>query len=137
MYKRQGAEDATSIISSGPQLAAFKPELSAVIAAVASLNGKDAAATIKETEAGLSCVPGANAVKSLMSKSRRAYKKNKTDKGAALLKEAVEQLDSEVIWRVSAMANVVPALLAFQDETKYHIGLRSQDRLPDLSLIHI
>jgi hypothetical protein len=126
-----GAEDATSIISSGPQLAAFKPELAAVIAAVASLNGKDAAAAIKETEAGLSGVPGANAVKSLMSKSRRAYKKNKTDKGAALLKEAVEQLDSEVIWRVSAMANVVPALLAFQDETKYHIGLRSQDRLPD------
>jgi hypothetical protein len=126
-----GAEDATSIISSGPQLAAFKPELAAVIAAVASLNGKDAAAAIKETEADLSGVPGANAVKSLMSKSRRAYKKNKTDEGAALLKEAVEQLDSEVIWRVSAMANVVPALLAFQDETKYHIGLRSQDRLPD------
>ena len=96
-----------------------------------NINSENQNEEIKETEADLSGVPGANAVKSLMSKSRRAYKKNKTDEGAALLKEAVEQLDSEVIWRVSAMANVVPALLAFQDETKYHIGLRSQDRLPD------
>ena len=127
----EGAVNAVDIISSGNQLEAFKPKLLGVISAVTTIKSADAAALIKETSAGLNNIPGSNAIKSLMSKSRRAYKKNKTDKGAALLKEAVEQLDSEVIWRVSAMANVVPALLAFQDESKYHIGLRSQDRLPD------
>ena len=65
-----------------------------------------------------------------MSKSRRAYKKDQTDKGLTLLEKAVAQLDSEVLWRKTALADVVPALMAFQDESKHHIGLRSQDRLP-------
>ena len=126
----EGVVNAVAVISSGDQLEAFKPELLAVISAVTTIKSTEAAVLIKETSAVLSKIPGSDAVKSLMSKSRRAYKKDKTDKGLALLEKAVSQLDSEVLWRKTALADVVPALMAFQDESKHHIGLRSQDRLP-------
>ena len=126
-----GVFEAARIIKSGPQFEAFKPVLLSLQTDVASMDSAAASEAIKAAETGLREIPGANSIKSLMSKSRRAYKKNKADKGAELLQKASVQLDSEISWRVDAMTNTLPALLAFQDETKYSIGLRSQDRLPD------
>ena len=126
----EGVANVVAVISAGDQLEVFKPELLAVISAVTSIKSTEAAVLIKETSTGLNKIPGSDAVKSLMSKSRRAYKKNETDKGLALLEKAAFQLDSELLWRKAALPDVVPTLMAFQDESKHHIGLRSQDRLP-------
>ena len=38
---------------------------------------------------------------------------------------------SEIAWRKEAASSLMPALVAYRDETASTIGLRSQSRLPD------
>jgi hypothetical protein len=76
-------------------------------------------------------IAGSSGVKSLLSKARRAYKKDDDDRADKLMAEARDLVAAEISWRESATRDVLPVLATYQQETAENIGLRGQDRLPE------
>ena len=127
----QPVRDLIIMIDQEAGLVAFQPRLSGLLAELASLDDKQAAAVIKEFESEMSTVEGINPVKSLLSKARRDLTKGKTDEGRERLAAVETLMADEIAWRNQAAASLMPALVAYRDDTAATIGLRSQSRLPD------
>ena len=127
----QPVRDLIIMISEEAGLTAFQPRISSLLSEVANLADKDAAAVIKEFEGEMRSVGGINPVKSLLSKARRDLTKGKTEQGRGRLAEVDALMASEIAWRKEAASSLMPALVAYRDETASTIGLRSQSRLPD------
>ena len=79
---------------------------------------------------------GSSEVKSLLSKARRAYKKDDIEKADGLMTKH-KPLLPQISWRESAVRDVLPALASYQQETAANIGLRGQDRLPEFPVPRI
>ena len=126
-----GIEEAMSIIASGEGFVAFQPVLDDLMATVKTLQGKPQEQAIKDASATLNDVAGASAVKSLLSKSRRAYKKGQNVKADKLMADAKALVAAEISWREAATGDILPALARYQQETANNVGLRGQDRLPE------
>ncbi|MGB2020914.1 MAG: TRAP transporter large permease subunit [Candidatus Puniceispirillaceae bacterium] len=126
-----GIEEAMSIIASGEGFVAFQPVLDDLMATVKTLQGKPQEQAIKDASATLNDVAGASAVKSLLSKARRAYKKGQNDKADKLMADAKALVAAEISWREAATGDILPALASYQQETANNVGLRGQDRLPE------
>ena len=126
-----GIEEAMSIIASGDGFVAFQPVLEELMATVKTLEGKPQEQAIKDASATLNDVAGASAVKSLLSKARRAYKKDQDDKADKLMADAKALVAAEISWREAATRDILPALASYQQETASNVGLRGQDRLPE------
>ena len=126
-----GIEEAMSIIASGDGFVAFQPVLEELMATVKTLEGKPQEQAIKDASATLNDVAGASAVKSLLSKARRAYKKDQDDKADKLMADAKALVAAEISWREAATRDILPALASYQQETANNVGLRGQDRLPE------
>ncbi|MGB0520341.1 MAG: TRAP transporter large permease subunit [Candidatus Puniceispirillaceae bacterium] len=126
-----GIQEAMSIISAGDGFAAFQPILADLMGSVKTLKGKEQEQAIKDASATLNDVAGSSEVKSLLSKARRAYKKDDIEKADGLMTEAQALVAAEISWRESAVRDVLPALASYQQETAANIGLRGQDRLPE------
>ena len=126
-----GIEEAMSIIASGDGFVAFQPVLDDLMATVKTLQGKPQEQAIKDASATLNDVAGASAVKSLLSKARRAYKKGQNDKADKLMADAKALVSAEINWREAATVDILPALASYQQETANNVGLRGQDRLPE------
>ena len=124
-------EEAMSIISSGDGFVAFQPVLAELMATVKTLDGKPQEQAIKDASKMLGNVAGSSGVKSLLSKARRAYKKDNDDKADKLMAEARDLVAAEISWRESATRDVLPVLATYQQETAENVGLRGQDRLPE------
>ena len=127
----QPVRDLIVMINHEAGLVAFQPRVSELLTQVAGLPDKEAAAVIKEFEGEMRSVDGINPVKSLLSKARRDLTKGKTDQGRERLDEVAPLLADEIAWRQDAASSLMPALIAYRDETAQTIGLRSQSRLPD------
>ena len=127
----QPVRDMIVMINQEAGLVAFQPRVTALLSQIASLADKEAAAVIKEFEGEMRSVDGINPVKSLLSKARRDLTKGKTDQGRERLDEVAPLLADEIAWRQDAASSLMPALIAYRDETAQTIGLRSQSRLPD------
>jgi len=123
--------EAISVISSGAGFASFTPVLDALVAEIPSLSGKALEDAIKDASSPLNDVAGSSDLKSLLSKARRSYKKDKKDEADAMIADAQTLLVAEIAWREQASQNILPALIRYQEETASTIGLRGQDRLPD------
>ena len=121
------------IISIGAlsELETYTPQLSALLASLDSLNKDDKQAAIKAEESALGKITGGSAVKSLLSKARRAIKKDDDEKAAGLLSDAAAQIEAELAWRRTAQADILPVLVQYQQDTADTIGLRGQSRLPE------
>ena len=126
-----GIEEAMSIISSGDGFVAFQPVLAELMTTVKTLDGKPQEQAIKDASKMLGNVAGSSGVKSLLSKARRAYKKDNDDKADKLMAEARDLVAAEISWRESATRDVLPVLATYQQETAENVGLRGQDRLPE------
>ena len=94
-----GIETAIQTIGSRPGFSSFVPILDELISKVKSLEGKAQEKAIKDASAKLNNVAGANDLKSLLSKARRAYKKGQDEKGDKLLADARAKVDDEIVWR--------------------------------------
>ena len=132
-----GIEEAMSIIASGDGFVAFQPVLEELMATVKTLEGKPQEQAIKDASATLNDVAGASAVKSLLSKARRAYKKDQDDKADKLMADAKALVAAEISWREAATRDILPALASYQQETANNVGLRGQDRLPEFLIPRI
>ena len=121
------------IISIGAlsELETYAPQLSALLASLDSLNKDDKQAAIKAEESALGKITGGSAVKSLLSKARRAIKKDDDEKAAGLLSDAAAQMEAELAWRRTAQTDILPVLVQYQQDTADTIGLRGQSRLPE------
>ena len=126
-----GIQEAMSIISTGDGFIAFQPLLAELMASVKTLKGKEQEQAVKDASAALNDVAGSSEVKSLLSKARRAYKKDDIEKADGLMAEAQALVAAEISWRESAVRDVLPVLASYQQETAANIGLRGQDRLPE------
>ena len=85
---------------------------------------------IKSLEKKLSVISGTNLIKDKLSKSRRIIKKEDNyDQALILFVEAINNYNSEIQWRNTALNNLLPKLNEFDNSIKNSIGLRLQEKL--------
>jgi tripartite ATP-independent transporter DctM subunit len=122
------------VIEGADELAGLEPQLAALEPVIANEPAKVAMDRIKQAGKALGKVAGTSAIKSKLSKVRRALKgkKPEPDKAIQLLKDGLKLYFSEVGWRRQAAVKIAPALASYDNAIKDSIGLRLQRRLtPD------
>jgi tripartite ATP-independent transporter DctM subunit len=121
-----------TVLEGAEELAALEPQLAALEEEVAHNSPEDATARIKESEQLLGAIGGTSAIKTKLSKARRALRGNNPDPEKALqeLQEGLQIYSSEVDWRKQAAGELGPALATYDEAIKDTIGLRLQRRLP-------
>jgi len=119
------------VIEGADELAGLEPQLTALEPPIANEPAKVAMDRIKQAEKALGKVAGTSAIKSKLSKARRAIKGNKPkpEKAIQFLKDGLKLYATEVNWRRRAAVDIAPALAAFDNAIKDSIGLRLQRRL--------
>ncbi|EPJ48550.1 MAG: C4 dicarboxylatetransporter permease [Osedax symbiont Rs1] len=104
--------------------------LKSVISGVTSkAEAKPAMQIIKNVERQLGSINATSAIKSKLSKARRALKKVKVDKAIAEFEAAVALFKAELIWRRAGESKLLPQIIAYDEAIKMTIGVRLQERL--------
>ena len=121
------------VIDGADDLAALEQQLTSLENVIVNEPPKAAMDQIKQSERALGKVAGTGAIKSKLSKARRALKrkKAKTEQAIKFLKEGLDIYTAEVEWRRKAAIELAPALAAYNNAIKDSIGLRLQRRLPN------
>jgi len=119
------------VINDADELAALEQQLSALESAIANEPRDVAMERIKQVEKALGKVAGTSAIKSKLSRARRALKgkKPKPEKAIQSLGDGLERYATEVEWRRRAAVEIAPALAAYDNAIKDTIGLRLQRRM--------
>jgi len=121
------------VIAGADELVGLEQQLKALETVIVNEPAKVAMDRIKQSDRALGKVAGTSAIKSKLSKARRAIRGNKPkpEKAIRFLKEGLKIYAAEVDWRRRAAADIAPALAAYDIAIKDSIGLRLQRRLPD------
>jgi len=121
------------VIDGADELSALEQQMAALETAVAKEPAKAAMERIEQTEKALAKVAGTSAIKTKLSKARRALKGNKPEPEKAIqnLSEGLTLYADEVDWRRRAAVEIAPALASYDNAIKDSIGLRLQRRLSD------
>ncbi|MFT5707754.1 MAG: TRAP-type mannitol/chloroaromatic compound transport system permease large subunit [Oceanospirillaceae bacterium] len=123
----------TKTIAAAQELAAMEStvlELKQVILGVTTkAEAKPAMEVIKGVERQLGSIAATSAIKTKLSKARRALKKVKTDKAMTEFNKALKLLTTEIEWRKKAATQLLPALNKYDSAIKFTIGIRLQERL--------
>jgi len=121
------------VIDGADELAGLEQQMTALETAVINEPTKAAIEQIKQSEKALGKVAGTSAIKSKLSKARRALKGNnpKPEKAIQFLSEGLKVYAAEVDWRGRAANEIAPALASYDNAIKDSIGLRLQRRLSD------
>jgi tripartite ATP-independent transporter DctM subunit len=121
------------VVEASDDLAAMEESILALEAVILSVEtkaeAKPAMKTIKAVERQLGSIKGTSAVKTKLSKARRALKKVKLDKSIGEFQKAVALFKSEVEWRRKAKTDLLPAIAAYDEKIKLTIGARMQPKL--------
>jgi len=119
------------VIDGADALAALEQQLTALETAIVNTPPEDAMDRIKQSENALGKVAGTSAIKSKLSKARRALKGNEPEpeKATQFLKDGLTLYAAEVDWRRRAAAEIGPALTAYDNAIKGSVGLRLQRRM--------
>ena len=119
------------VLDGAEELAKLEQHMAALEAAILDTPTDQAMAQIRDAERGLNDIDGTSAIKSKLSKARRALKgKNpEPEKAIQQLREGLQLFAAEVDWRAKAAAELAPALATYDDAIKESIGLRQQRRL--------
>jgi hypothetical protein len=121
------------VIDGAEDLAGLQQQMAALETAVAKEPAEAAMERIKQSETDLGKVAGTSAIKTKLSKARRALKGNKPEPEESIqsLSEGLALYADEVYWRRRAAAEIAPALASYDNAIKDSIGLRLQRRLSD------
>ena len=119
------------VIDGADELAGMESQLSGIVTAISNEPANVAMQQIKQANSALGKVAGTSAIKSKLSKARRALKgkEPKPEKALKALDQGFEIYTAEVDWRRRAAAEVGPALAAYDEAIKESIGLRLQRRM--------
>ncbi|MEM5528691.1 TRAP transporter large permease subunit [Gammaproteobacteria bacterium AS21] len=120
-------------LNSVDQLVAIEPvilELRSVIEQVSSkADAKPAMDIIKGVESKLGVINGTSAIKTKLSKARRALKKVKTANALKEFEQALVLLKADIDWRSKANKELLPAIEQYDHAIKLTIGARLQEKL--------
>ena len=121
------------VIDGAEELAGLEQQMTALETAIINEPVKIAMERIKQSGTALGKVAGTSAIKSRLSKARRALKGNQPEpkKAIQLLNEGLTLYAAEVDWRRRAAVEIAPALASYDNAIKDSIGLRLQRRLSD------
>lgn len=120
------------IVQSKDNLAALEDSIISLEGVIASETYKQAMTNIKLVERQLGNIPGASKIKSKISKSRRALKRNPDrEKATKLLKQGLVIFYDEVDWRNMASAGLSDSLREYDIDLRSTVGVRLQERLND------
>ncbi len=134
---RRNVDAAYEALQKPRRLISQRQALEQILAPVTALEGvferagiDHAIDSIKSLESKLNDLPGTTAIKTNLSKSRRALKGDFPDvhRAKQFHTAAVELLQAEIAWRNHA-ADLMSALNQYHDAIKTNIGLRLQQRL--------
>lgn len=99
---------------------------------IASASAEEAMAKIKLVEKRLGNVSGASAIKSKISKARRAFKRAPDrEKAELLLEQALVLFTDEVAWRHRAAVELLPGLSQYDNALRSSVGARLQEKLSE------
>ena len=136
MYRRamddsfEGITESIEMISSGNSLEMFRNDFAQLADSIQSLDNEAKQVAIKDLSKKLSSISGSSDIKTLLNKARKQFKKEKDEEAFELLEKTARSIESEILWRKTAIVEVLPMLVRFQDDTAFNIGLRGQERLP-------
>jgi tripartite ATP-independent transporter DctM subunit len=124
--------DLQYIILSKDRLAALEGDIISLERAISTDTNEQAMIKIKLVEKQLGNIPGASKIKSKISKSRRAIKRNPDiEKAIKMLNQGLELFYTEVSWRNSASSELIIALKEYDSALRNTVGVRMQERLND------
>ncbi len=123
--------DVEEVLQQTAALEQLEPTLQGLRSVIETAPNDDVMERIKEAEGAFSDLSGVSKIKSPLSKARRLFKKDDVDRNEALalLDDSLSEFRAEVTWRKQAQAEVLPALLAYDDALKPTVGVRLQPRL--------
>jgi len=121
-----------AVVAATDLLAAIRGDIEALKDLVRSADSVAAAERINEVAKAVGAIEGARAIRSLLSKARRAIKSKtpEPDKALGLIDQALAAHDGEMAWRRQAKTELLPGLAAYEAAIRDTIGLRQQPRLP-------
>ncbi len=121
------------VIDGADELAGLEQQMTAIETAIINDPAKMAIERVEQSEKALGKIAGTSAIKSKLSKARRALKGNNPnpEKAIQFLSEGLQFYTAEVDWRGRAANEIAPALASFDNAIKDSIGLRLQRRLSD------
>ena len=123
-------KETVTLINDKEKLKATIPNLQKTKTKLLNFSKEEKIATIKTVEKSFKEISGTNKIKSYLSKSRRAFKKDNEEKGIKNFEKSIEEAQSEVNWRKQAEMVSLKALNKFEMILRNNVGLRNQDRLP-------
>ena len=127
------------IIADNENLGTFKEKLVSLEKVIENADKKEIISKLKKVESQLSKIKGSRAIKSKITKARRAFKKAKDelamtearDKAMGYYRDAVSAYEDEIKWRTKASGSLKEQLASYNDSLRTTIGLRLQKRLTD------
>ncbi len=123
-------KETVTLINDKEKLKTTIPNLQKTKAKLLNFSKEEKIATIKTVEKSFKEISGTNKIKSYLSKSRRAFKKDNEEKGIENFEKSIKEAQSEVNWRKQAEILSLKGLSKFEMILRNNVGLRNQDRLP-------
>ena len=144
IYRRQAdnayaplAEVAT-VIADADALEERRDILTQLRADLAGFDNDEATERLKEAERAIGEVEGARDIRSLLSKARREYRRTPdVEKATGFVDAAIEKFESEVEWRTTAKAELLPGMREYMATIADTIGLRQQPKLPQEQALYV
>jgi hypothetical protein len=127
------------IVAATDRLAGLESRIKQLESAIVGGDPKDAVARIAEVAKLVGKVDGAGAIRSQLSKARRALKSKKPDpeKALASFNKALQAYDEDLSWRRRASKELLPGLRDYEATIRDTIGLRQQPRIPEKQALEI
>ncbi len=122
---------ANLVLEGNAAFAALEADLMATKAAVEANEPADMVDPLAALGKQFSAVSGTDAIKSAISKARRALKSRNPDKEKAQnnLDRAIAEYKSQVEWRAAGETSILPKLSAYENTMRDTIGIRDQAKL--------
>lgn len=135
----EALKDIELIIADTDKLIAFKEVLPPLEDIITNKDVKSIVAEVKKVESLLSKIKGSSAIKSKITKARRAFKKARDeqsiiearDKAMGYLRDAEKAYEKDLNWRNKANTTLKDELANYDKTLSKTIGLRLQTRLTD------
>jgi TRAP-type mannitol/chloroaromatic compound transport system permease large subunit len=130
---------ANLVLEGNMQYMALEADLRATKAAVDENEPADMVDPLSALGKRFSAISGTDAIKSAISKARRALKSRNPDKEKAqgLLDKAIDAYQAQVAWRKQGEASILPALSKYENSMRDTIGIREQAKLTKVQALYV
>lgn len=120
-------------------LVSLRADIAGLAADITGMSAKEAADKISGVSKRVGSVEGTRAIRSGLTKVRRAVKSKKPDPEKAIkeLEKTLVVFDKEVQWRKRASTDLLPLLTKYESSIRSTIGLRQLRKLPEAQALEV